>query len=172
MTETEGPSSKQPPLLGLATPSEFPPALFLIPQQSTGTLPGQSAVGPSGEAREGTAPQGFGPKSDLDGSAAPFPRPYRALACPAPPDPARRAAAAVRPLHVPADPPPPWPGTPLSATGLHRLGSRARALPAPPAPSSEPGRRPLRGPRPGRAGSLGGAGGRSSAEGTALGPPA
>lgn len=62
--------------------------------------------------------------------------------------------------------------TPLSATRLRGEGTRACALQAPPAASPEPGRRPQRGPQPGWAGSGGWAGGRSSTEGTALGPPA
>ena len=34
MRETEGPSSKQPPFLGLATPSEFPPSCFSSPSRA------------------------------------------------------------------------------------------------------------------------------------------
>lgn len=52
MRETEGPNSKQPPFLGLATPSEFSPS-FVFHPQSTGTFPGQVSRWPSGGSKRG-----------------------------------------------------------------------------------------------------------------------
>lgn len=84
----------------------------------------------------------------------------------------RRSSDPAQPLHVPADSPLLWHQAPLSASSLCAEGSWASAFQAPPTASPKPGRRPQGRPRPGWAGPCGWAGGRSSTEGTALGPPA
>lgn len=53
MRETEGPSSKPPPFLGLATPSEFPTSCFSSPSRAQGPFLASQPLAPPEKQERG-----------------------------------------------------------------------------------------------------------------------